>query len=429
MKRNLLIGQSGGPTAVINATLAGIIREAKSLPEFGSVYGLAHGLEGALGGDFIDLSGLTDETLDNLIQTPGAALGSSRRKLDEAEYIRVIEQFRAWDIGYFAYLGGNGSMWVATHLAEIAAEQDYDLHVVGVPKTVDNDLPCTDHTPGYGSGARFMALAARDAGLDLEAMQTFDDVVILESMGRDTGWLAAASGLLKESDADAPHLIYVPEILFTDVQFIADVARVHGQLGRVFVVVAEGIRDAAGNIVGQQGEKDALGRTIHGLGNGPAMYLGQKVRAELGLQTRVLRPGVIGRALSACVSEVDRAEAYRVGEVAAKLLADGVSGVMVSIPIPSLNPSPLRREGLQNDAGLSLTNPYGDHIGVVRLSEVANADIKRLPREYMNDEGTMISEAFRAYALPLIGDVPPIVRLKINQRVTMKANHTGSHRD
>jgi 6-phosphofructokinase 1 len=411
VKRNLLIGQSGGPTAVINATLAGIIREAKSLPEFGGVYGLAHGLEGALTGAWIDLGGLCDATLDSLAQTPGAALGSSRKKLDEAEYIRVIEQFRAWDIGYFAYLGGNGSMWVANHLAEIAAAQGFDLRVVGVPKTIDNDLPCTDHTPGYGSGARFMALAARDAGLDLEAMQTFDDVVILESMGRDTGWLAAASGLLKESDADAPHLIYVPEIPFTDVQFMADVARVHGQLGRAFVVVAEGIRDSEGNIVGQGGEKDSLGRTIHGLGNGPAMYLGQRVREQLGLQTRVLRPGVIGRALSACVSEVDRTEAYRVGEVAARLLASGISGMMVSIP--SLNPSPLRREGLQNDAGFD----------IVALADVAGADIKRLTREYMDAAGTMISEAFREYGLPLIGDVSPVVRLGksiLNHRDTEK---------
>ncbi|MEO8609458.1 MAG: diphosphate--fructose-6-phosphate 1-phosphotransferase [Chloroflexota bacterium] len=403
MKRNLLIGQSGGPTAVINATLAGIIRAAKTLPEFGGVYGLAHGLEGALNGEFIDLGGLTGEMLDILEKTPGAALGSSRRKLDETEYARVIEQFRAWDIGYLAYLGGNGSMWVANHLAEIAAEQDYDLQIIGVPKTVDNDLPCTDHTPGYGSGARFIALAARDAGLDLEAMQTFDDVVILESMGRDSGWLAAASGLLKESDEDAPHLIYVPEIPFTDLQLIADVACVHGQLGHVFVVVAEGIRDAAGEVIGRQGEKDTLGRTIHGLGSGPAMYLAGQVHQQLGLQVRVLRPGVIGRAMSACVSEVDREEAYRLGEAVARLLADGESGVMVQ------------------NTGLSPTNPY---MATIPLATVAGADIKRLPRDYMDANGKMISEAFRDYALPLIGDVQSVARLKktnLNHRDTESA--------
>jgi 6-phosphofructokinase len=398
VKRNLIIGQSGGPTPVINATLAGIIRAARHSAAFGGVYGLAHGLEGALAGDFVDLDGLSDDTLDTLAQTPGAALGSSRKKLDESEYAQVIEQFRARDIGYFAYLGGNGSMWVANYLAEIAAARGYELHVIGVPKTVDNDLPCTDHTPGYGSGARFMALAIRDAGLDLEAMQTFDDVVIFESMGRDSGWLAAASGLLKESDADAPHLIYVPEIPFTDLQFMADVACAHQQFGRAFVVVAEGIRDAAGNIVGQGHEKDALGRTIHGLGNGPAMYLADKVREQLGLQTRVLRPGVIGRSLSACVSEVDRDEAYRIGETAAHLLADGISGVMV------IQEQANRRGGFE-------TLPYTS-IGRALLSEVANADIKRLPRAYMDAAGTMMSEAFRAYALPLIGEISPVVRLR-----------------
>jgi 6-phosphofructokinase 1 len=210
--------------------------------------------------------------------------------------------------------------------------------------------------------------------------------------------------LLKESDNDTPHLIYVPEIPFTDVQFIADVARVHQQLGRVFVVVAEGIRDANGKIIGQQGEQDALGRTIYGLSSSPAFYLAGCVREQLGLQTRVLRPGVIGRSFSTCVSEVDRAEAFHVGEAAAKLLADGERGVMVSIP--SLNPSPLRREGLQNDAGFD----------VVPLADVANADIKRLPREYMDESGTMISAAFRDYALPLIGDVPPVVRLVTNKQ-------------
>ncbi len=399
MKSNLIIGQSGGPTAVINATLAGIIRAAKDSAHFATIYGLSHGLEGALTSNFIDLSDLSDDKLNILAQTPGAALGSSRKKLDESEYVRVIENFRAHDIHHFAYIGGNGSMWVANHLAEIAAAKGYELHIVGVPKTVDNDLPCTDHTPGYGSAARFLALATRDAGLDLEAMQTFDDVVILESMGRDTGWLAAASGLLKASDEDAPHLIYVPEIPFTDVQFIADVARVHGRLGRVFVVVAEGIRDAMGEIIGQQGEKDALGRTIHGLSAGPAAYLTTLVRERLALQTRFFRPGLIGRSLSACVSEVDQDEAYRVGETAGKLLAHGASGVMVTL-------EHVHRRGL------SPTNPYKGNIATIPLAEAAFADIKRLPRAYLNVDGTMISEAFREYALPLIGKVSPVLRLR-----------------
>lgn len=396
MKSNLLIGQSGGPTAVINATLAGIIRAANDSAQFAGIYGLSHGLEGARTSNFIDLSHLANDELSTLARTPAAALGSSRRKLDESEYLHVIENFRAHDIHHFAYIGGNGSMWVAQHIAEIAAEQGYQLHVVGVPKTVDNDLPCTDHTPGYGSAARFLAMATQDAGLDLESMQTFDDVVLLETLGRDAGWLAAAAGLLKESDDDAPHLIYVPEIPFDEAQFLADVTGVHKRLGRVFIVVAEGIRDTDGKVVGQQSEKDALGRTIHGLSAGPAAYLTTVVHERLGLQTRFFRPGLIGRSLSACVSEVDHDEAYRIGEAAGKLLAAGESGLMVTLE-------------RVNDRGLSATNPY---ISTVSLAEAAHADIKRLPSAYLNSDGTMISEAFRDYALPLIGKVSPVLRLK-----------------
>lgn len=417
MNSNLAIGQSGGPTAVINATLAGILTQALVLGKFDAIYGLEHGLEGALTDEWIDLSGLTDETLNTLAHTPGAALGSSRRKLNEADYARVIEVFHARDIHHFAYIGGDGSMWVANHLSEIAAAQRYELHIVGVPKTIDNDLPCTDHTPGYGSAARFLALAARDAGLDLEAMQTFDDVVILEAMGRDTGWLAAASALLKESDDDAPQLVYVPEIPFDEAQFIDDIAQVHNRLGRVFVVAAEGIRTPNGQFVGGRAMNDStdpLGRTVFALTPGVAAYLTERVRDRLGLQTRFFRPSLIGRSLSACVSEVDRTEAYQVGETAARLLADGQGGVMVSIP--SLNPSPLHREGLETPPPHCMERGLGGgdklpYTSTIPLAEVARADIKHLPRAYLNAAGNGVTPAFREYALPLIGNVPPIVRL------------------
>jgi 6-phosphofructokinase len=396
VKSNLLIGQSGGPTAVINATLAAIIRAANESAQFAAIYGLSHGLEGALTSNFIPLSHLSDEELNTLAHTPAAALGSSRRKLDESEYLRVIENFRDNDIHHFAYIGGNGSMWVAQHIAKIAAEQDYQLHVVGVPKTVDNDLPCTDHTPGYGSAARFLALASRDVGFDLESMQTFDDVVLLEAMGRDTGWLAAAAGLLKESDDDAPHLIYVPEIPFDETKFLEDVMRVHRRLGRVFIVIAEGIRDTSGKIIGSQGEKDALGRTIHGLSAGPAAYLTTLVRERLGLQTRFFRPGLIGRSLSACVSEVDRVEAYRIGAETAHLLENGNQSEMVI----------LSRDPLES---------YQCSIGFTPLRFVVGRK-NYLRREYMDEAGTMITHQFREYALPLIGSVSPVLRLRKNTK-------------
>ncbi|MBI5670113.1 MAG: diphosphate--fructose-6-phosphate 1-phosphotransferase [Chloroflexi bacterium] len=393
----LVVGQSGGPTAVMNTSLAGLLGAAR----FSKIYGLAHGLEGALHDQFLDLSHLTGETLDRLARTPGAALGSSRRRLDEGEFERVLDVFQKHSVDALAYIGGNGSMWVAHHLAERAAARKYALRVIGIPKTVDNDLAATDHSPGYGSAARFLALAARDTGLDLEAMTTFDDVVILETMGRDSGWLAAASALLKQQADDAPHLVYVPEIPFDDERFLNDVAAVHGWLKRAYIVVGEGIRYTGGAFVGAatNGVTDMLGRMVHGVNDGPGMVLARLVRERLGLQTRCFRPGNIGRSFSACVSEVDETEARRVGECAATALADGHNDVMVA----------LGRVMDERYRGGSETRPYKADIHLVPLLHIINKH-KYLPREYINAEGTMITPAFVEYALPLIGDVPPVVR-------------------
>lgn len=394
----LVVGQSGGPTAVMNASLAGLLDAAR----FSKIYGLAHGLEGALHEQFLDLSGITGDTLNRLARTSGAALGSSRRRLDEGEFERVLDVFQKHGVDAFAYIGGNGSMWVAHHLAQRAAARQYSLRVIGVPKTVDNDLSGTDHAPGYGSAARFLALAARDSGLDLQAMTTFDDVVILETMGRDSGWLAAASALLKENDDDAPHLVYVPEIPFDDERFLNDAAAVHGRLSHAYVVVGEGIRYENGVFVGSDtnGLTDMMGRPVHGLTAGPGLYLARLARERLRLQTRFVRPGNIGRSFSACVSEVDRAEAWQVGECAANALAQGHSDVMVALGQVT---DETCRGGFQ-------TRPYEPDIHLVPLSVVIGQE-KRLPREYINEAGTMITPAFVAYALPLIGDVPSIARL------------------
>ncbi len=393
-----VIGQSGGPTAVLNASLAGFIGAARQAGA--SVFGLAHGLEGALNDSFLDLNSLDENTLERLAKTPGAALGSSRRKLDEDEYARVLAAFRRRGVTGFAYCGGNGSMWVAHHLSEMARDMGYDLCVTGIPKTVDNDLNGTDHAPGYGSAARFLALAARDTGLDLEAMTTFDDAVILEVMGRDCGWLAAASALLKEKADDAPHLIYVPEIAFDEERFLQDVAAVHRRLNRVYIVVGEGVRDAGGAFVGSSegdGTTDMLGRTIHGLIASAGLYLARLVRKRLGLQIRYFRPGNIGRSLSACVSEADREEARQVGDRAAQVLARGERDLMVA----------LMRHGHE---GGSASRPYGCEVGTIALDTAAGQH-RTLPREYMNEAGNMVSPAFLEYALPLIGDVPPVLRL------------------
>jgi 6-phosphofructokinase 1 len=406
LKGKLVVGQSGGPTPVINASLAGVIREAEKHPGITGIYGLVHGIEGALGEELMDLGQESAETVGLLAKTPASALGSCRHKLSDDEYGRILEVFRAHDVRHFVYIGGNDSMDTCHRISELAAQTGYEMQVMGVPKTVDNDLAMTDHCPGYGSAGRFNALVTRDTGRDLEAMATFDDVTVLESMGRNAGWLTAASALGKTDADEAPHLVYVPEIPFDEYTFLRDVADVHKRLGRVFVVVSEGIRYAAGGFVGQHrmkdGSSDAFGHVLVTLTTGVAAYLSDLVREKLELQSRFLRPVLIGRAMTACVSEVDRAEALAAGREAVVKLAAGESGYMVTLD---------RVSG----------EPYRCETGVTPLASVANAE-HLLPREYMNEGGNMVTEAFTKYAMPLVdGPLPPLARLK-GARVPKRAS-------
>jgi 6-phosphofructokinase 1 len=397
----LVVGQSGGPTPVINASLAGVIGEAQRHECFTGIYGLVHGIEGALKEELLNLGAETPENLDLLSRTPASALGSCRHKLSTADYARILAVFRAHNVRHFVYIGGNDSMDTCHRIWTLAADEGYDMQVMGVPKTIDNDLAHTDHCPGYGSAARFLALATRDTGRDLEAMATFDDVTILEAMGRNAGWLTVASVLGKTNEDEAPHLVYVPEVAFEEARFLDDVVRVHGRLGRVFVVVSEGIRDAEGQFVGQSAQRgdgsDAFGHVVHALTTGVAAYLTDLVREQLGLQARFLRPGLIGRALSACAGETDRLEALAAGREAVAHLVVGETGHMVTL------------ERLSDE-------PYRWETGLAPLADVANAE-HLLPRAYLNEAGTMVTGAFWRYALPLIdGPLPPLARLH-GQRV------------
>lgn len=394
---NLVIGQSGGPTAVINASLAGVLQEANKHPMFSGIYGLVHGIEGALKEEFIDLKQETKETLDRLSTTASSILGSCRHKLSEGDYERILEVFKAHGVHYFIYIGGNDSMDTCHKISELSAAMDYELHVAGVPKTIDNDLVHTDHTPGYGSAAKFIAHATRDSGLDLEAMATFDDVTILETMGRNTGWLAASSVLGKDSEDQAPHLIYVPEVTFNEDRFLTSISHVHARLGRVYVVVCEGIKDEAGRFIGEHivkpDHKDQFGHTLVALTAGVAFYLSNLVREKLGLQSRFLRPALVGRTFGPYVSEIDRKEAFDVGRTAVINLVADETNFMVSL------------ERLSD-------RPYSFGTRKVPLLEVANKE-KLLPSEFINPSGNMITEAFKDYALPLIdGLLPPIAQLK-----------------
>lgn len=391
---NLLVGQSGGPTAVINASLAGVVHEAQRNRCFGRVYGLVHGIEGALHNELIELSNETRDNLAQLSRTPSSALGSCRHKLREEDFDPILEVFRSHDIRHFIYIGGNDSMDTCHRIWSAAADANHEIQVAGVPKTVDNDVARTDHCPGYGSAARFYALTARDAGRDLEAMATFDDVTILETMGRNAGWLAASTVLAKTTEHEAPNLVYVPEVSFEEGKFLESVARVHSRLGRVFVVVSEGLRDAQGDFVGAKDsdKTDEFGHVLHQLSTGVAAYLNERIHTELALRSRFLRPGLIGRSLSACRSEIDLDEAWKVGQEAVRYLSEGRSGEMVV----------LERRSSQ---------PYACEVGFAPLQEVANEE-HLLPADWVSSEGSGMEDEFWEYASPLVGKLESLARVQ-----------------
>ena len=324
MTETLFVFQGGGPSAVINATLAGILEVAPR--RFPRVVGLRHSFEFAATAAPVDLTELTTESAAGdrarLSHTPGAVLGSSRSKVTEAHLAAVLNAMRAEGARHILGIGGNGTMHALDQLAGFAAARGMDLSIVGAPKTVDNDLPGVAFAPGYGSAARYVALATRDFDLDFRAMQTFDDVTILETMGRDTGWLAAASVLLKESETDAPHIVLIPECPVDVAALLNHIVDLHSALGRVFIVTNEMLTAPDGSILGadaQDGPTDALGRTMYSLSTGTGNYLARRIWKETGLQARCLRPGNLGRASTCCVSEVDFDLALRVGREACSM--------------------------------------------------------------------------------------------------------------
>lgn len=388
MPDRVIVAQTGGPTAVVNASLAGVLSAAK-LHGLSAV-GARHGFHGLANNHLVDLTDYDSPLLDRLTQTPGATLGSGRYRVTEADYERFAATLRQNNARYLVLIGGNGTMYVGQRIAQ---HSGLDVRVMGVPKTMDNDVVHTDHTPGYGSAARFVALAVRDSGLDLEAMSTFDDVVILEVLGRNTGWLAAAAGLTKDSESSAPHLIYVPEINFDEARFLDDVQRIHARQGYVYAVVSEGIHDDSGTPIGTDPHDiDTMGRPVHSLSAGAGAYLTQQVRQHLGLQARLLRPGLIGRSLSACASPLDRDEARQVGHEAVVRLVTGANACMIG----------LHRQ---------YDNPYACILETIPLDQIGGQE-KHLPREYMDISGTMIADSFRTYAQPLTGGFDSIFRLK-----------------
>jgi len=381
---NLLVGQSGGPTPVINSSLAGVISEAQKQSKIKTIFGMDQGIEGLLHGKIKEIPKMTEKNIEKLAFTPASALGSCRYKLKDEDYFKLLKIFRQNNIRYFFYIGGNDSMDTCNKIAKFTEAENHEMYVIGIPKTVDNDLPCTDHCPGFGSTARFTATSTICSGRDLESMKTFDNVVISEIMGRNAGWLAASSGLLKRDLRDAPHLIYLPERTFFVDKFLEDVKKVYAELGYVFVAIGEGIKDKNGNFIGANNlTKDSFGHAAIALSEGPAAYLARTVIGEIGLQARYNRSGTIQRSYSESVSDIDRKEAFLTGEKAVKIAVNGETGKMITL---------VREEGYE----------YKCKTGISLFEEVANIE-KIVPSEFINKEGNFITDAFIEYALPLIG--------------------------
>jgi 6-phosphofructokinase 1 len=380
---NCLIGQSGGPTAVINASVAGAVTEALNHSCIEEIYGCLNGVLGILNEDFIDLAAESQQTIRALKHTPGAALGTCRYKLKkQQDFERVLEVFKAHNIRYFFYAGGNDSQDTADKISKLAQAQGYDLRVIGIPKTIDNDLPITDHCPGYGSVVKYICTTVKELACDNEAMGQHDLVSILEVMGRSAGWIAAGAALAKRRDHphDAPHLIYLPEVAFTTEKFIEDVRRVLKREKYCLIVVGEGLVDADGNYVStNSGQTDAFGHAQLG---GAGDYLRGLVEKHLGIKARSAKLGIAQRAAAHAASKADIDEAYKAGNAAVKAAVNGVTDKMITL---------VRGE----------SDHYTCETGLADLSEIANG-VKKLPREWINEDGVSMNHQFVRYATPLI---------------------------
>jgi 6-phosphofructokinase len=388
---NLVVGQSGGPTAVINCSLLGVVEEALKQPSIGSVLGLVNGIEGAIEENLLDLDRQPASILEGLCRTPASALGSCRRKLSPADYERILEVFRAHDIRYFLYIGGNDSMDTCLQMESLARAEGYDLRVIGIPKTIDNDLPHTDHCPGYGSVARWVAQSVMDIGKDLLSMRTFMSVYVLEVMGRNAGWIAAAAGLANRPNDPLPLVICLPEQPFNRAQFLEQVSQRHREFGCALVVTSEALRSAGGQLVADEAAATVVDAFGHKVVYGAGDFLARMIQGELGLKCRSERPGTVQRAATACVSPVDQAEAREAGRAAVRLALADRSGLMVTL------------ERLSSE-------PYRCTTGAVPLQDVASRE-RLLPSEFMAPFG--VTSAFLSYAAPLIGGpLPDFVTLE-----------------
>jgi 6-phosphofructokinase 1 len=389
---NIFYAQSGGVTSVINASACGLIETARANPELGKVYAGRNGIIGALREELIDTSLESAESIAALRHTPAGAFGSCRYKLksieeNRAEYERLIEVFKAHDIRYFFYNGGGDSQDTANKVAQLSQEIDYPLTCIGIPKTVDNDLPVTDNCPGFGSVAKYVAVSIREAGLDVASMcESSTKVFVMEVMGRHAGWIAGAAGLAAEQEGDAPHAIVFPEVAFDKAAFMNKVKSCVEKFGYCAIVVSEGAHYEDGTFLADAGNKDAFGHVQLG---GVAPTLANMIKDELGYKYHWAVSDYLQRAARHIASATDVEQAYAMGKAAMEYALAGKNAVMPTIVRKS-------------------NSPYAWEVGEANLSAVANVE-KMMPAEFITDDGFGITDAAKEYFAPLIQgeDYPP----------------------
>ncbi|MFP6893149.1 MAG: 6-phosphofructokinase [Opitutales bacterium] len=383
LEGNCLVAQSGGPTSVINASVAGVVTEALNNPCIEEIYGGLNGVLGILKEDLIDLAEESQQNIRGLRHTPASALGTCRFKLKRDEdYQRIVDVFEAHNIRYFFYAGGNDSQDTADKISQLAQERDYKLRVIGIPKTIDNDLVTTDHCPGYGSVVKYISTVVREMALDHESMGQHDLVSIVEVMGRNAGWIAAGATLAKrrENPNDAPHLIYLPELPFSRQKFVEDVQEVLKKNRYCLVVVGEGLRDKDGNYVANSGSgKDDFGHAQLG---GVGEALANLVEENLAVKARSCKLGTGQRAAAHCSSQTDNEEAFMVGQAAVRAAIEGETDKMIIL---------VRGED----------ESYSCETGLAPLSEIANG-AKEIPKDWIAEDGVSMTAKFIKYAQPLI---------------------------
>lgn len=387
MSNNLLVGQSGGPTAVINGSLYGVVSEGLANPAIGKVIGMVNGIEGFLAGRTMEMAPLAENgELERIRTTPGSFLGSCRYKLPEdlsdPVYPELFKKFEEFEIGYFFYIGGNDSMDTVSKLSRYAASVGNMIRIIGVPKTIDNDLVETDHTPGFGSAAKYVASTVREIAIDASVYDNKQSVTIVEIMGRHAGWLTAASVLARKFEGDNPVLIYLPEVAFDTDAFIEKVKEKLQITSNLVVCISEGINDGNGTFVCELASDVGVDNFGHKMLTGSGKYLENLVKEKLGVKVRSVELNVCQRCSSSCLSATDLNEAVESGRFAVKAAIDGETGKMITF---------IRKS----------SEPYELEFGTADVNIICNME-KPVPQEWITENGSDIGGEFIAYAKPLV---------------------------